>query len=187
MWRNRRGKLLLRRVPEVDVVLGPQYVPHLRNVLAQVQWGHQVVATSPIIHQEDFGKPIRGHDLKAWVNVIYGCNEHCTYCVVPAVRGMEQSRPMETILKECMDLAQSGYKEITLLGQNIDAYGRDMVPKRTFYNLLHYLNANLPDKMRIRYVTSHPRYFSDRVIDAVAELDKVCEWYVEVVVVSFVW
>jgi tRNA-2-methylthio-N6-dimethylallyladenosine synthase len=130
-----------------------------------------------MIHQEDFAKPIRGHDLKAWVNIIYGCNEHCTYCVVPAVRGMEQSRPMENVLQECLELAEQGYKEITLLGQNIDAYGRDMTPKRTFYDLLHYLNVNIPTKMRIRYVTSHPRYFSDRVIDAVADLDKVCECF----------
>jgi tRNA-2-methylthio-N6-dimethylallyladenosine synthase len=85
---------------------------------------------------------------------------------------------MEAILKECLSLASSGYKEITLLGQNIDAYGRDMTPRRTFADLLRYLNDNLPDGTieRIRYVTSHPRYFSDRVIDAVADLDKVCEW-----------
>jgi tRNA-2-methylthio-N6-dimethylallyladenosine synthase len=96
---------------------------------------------------------------------------------------MEQSRSMETILQECLDLVENrGYKEITLLGQNIDAYGRDMVPKRSFADLLHYLNANLPSSdsgstVRLRYVTSHPRYFSDRVIDAVASLDKVCECF----------
>lgn len=90
---------------------------------------------------------------------------------------------METILQECLDLVENrGYKEITLLGQNIDAYGRDMVPKRSFADLLQYLNANLPTPenggtLRLRYVTSHPRYFSDRVIDAVASLDKVCECF----------
>jgi tRNA-2-methylthio-N6-dimethylallyladenosine synthase len=100
-------------------------------------------------------------------------------------RGMEQSRSMESILQECLDLVVNhGYKEITLLGQNIDAYGRDMVPKRSFADLLHYLDANLPRDSgsslggpRIRYVTSHPRYFSDRVIEAVATLDKVCECF----------
>jgi tRNA-2-methylthio-N6-dimethylallyladenosine synthase len=175
---QQEGEALLRRVPEIDVVLGPQYIPHLKNVLESVEWGHQVVATSPMIHQDkDFAKPIRGHRIRAFVNVIMGCNEHCSYCVVPGTRGMEQSRPMEAILDECLDLAANGYKEITLLGQNIDAYGRDMTPKRNFADLLIYLNANLPEKMRIRYVTSHPRYFSDRVIDAVAELDKVCECF----------
>jgi tRNA-2-methylthio-N6-dimethylallyladenosine synthase len=197
---QQEGEQLLKRVPEVDVVMGPQYVPHLKNVLESVEWGHQVVATSPMVHQEDDylngnnnsnnnnsnNRPIRGHDVKAWVNVIYGCNEHCTYCVVPAVRGMEQSRPMEHILRECQDLVtNNGYREITLLGQNIDAYGRDMVPKRTFCDLLEFLNANLSssssshnnNKVRIRYVTSHPRYFSDRVIHAVASLDTVCECF----------
>lgn len=176
---QQEGEELLRRVPEVDVVLGPQYVPFLENVLESVEWGHQLVVTAPMLHQEDndFAKPVRGHSVRAWVNVIHGCNEHCTYCVVPATRGMEQSRTMESILQECLGLAENGYKEVTLLGQNIDAYGRDMVPKRTFAELLEYLNANLPDKTRIRYVTSHPRYFSDRVIDAVANLDKVCECF----------
>lgn len=99
--------------------------------------------------------------------------------MVPATRGMEQSRTMEHILQECLDLAAHGYKEVTLLGQNIDAYGRDMVPKRTFAELLEFLNHNLPSGSieRIRYVTSHPRYFSDRVIDAVTNLDKVCECF----------
>eukprot|EP00536_Pseudo-nitzschia_multiseries_P017280 jgi/Psemu1/224359/e_gw1.1468.7.1 len=198
---QQEGKALLRKIPEIDVVLGPQYVPYLGSVLEQIEWGHQLVVTAPTIiadnykaagalpENDDFSaKPIRGHSVRAWVNVIYGCNEHCTYCVVPATRGMEQSRSMESILQECLDLVENrGYKEITLLGQNIDAYGRDMVPKRTFANLLHYLNANLPSSatatttatrsIRLRYVTSHPRYFSDNVIDAVASLDTVCECF----------
>jgi hypothetical protein len=172
---QQEGEELLRRVPEIDVVLGPQYVPFLKNVLESVEWGKQVVATAPMLHMEDndFSKPIRGgQGVKAFVNVIHGCNEHCTYCVVPATRGMEQSRSMEGLLNECLDLTENGYKEVTLIGQNIDAYGRDMTPKRTFAELLEYLNSNLPRQTRIRYVTSHPRYFSDRVIDAVANLDK---------------
>lgn len=179
---QQEGEALLRRVPEIDVVLGPQYVPFLKNVLEAVSYGSQVVATAPMLIQDSSqqhptAKPIRGHDVRAWVNVIYGCNEHCTYCVVPATRGMEQSRSMESILQECLELSENGYKEITLLGQNIDAYGRDMVPKRTFADLLEFLNHRLAAPMRLRYVTSHPRYFSDRVIDAVASLDKVCECF----------
>lgn len=84
---QQEGQALLRRVPEIDVVLGPQYVPYLANVLERVREGHQVVATAPMLIQEDYSQPIRGHDVRAWVNVIYGCNEHCTYCVVPATRG----------------------------------------------------------------------------------------------------
>jgi tRNA-2-methylthio-N6-dimethylallyladenosine synthase len=176
---QQEGEALLKRVPEVDLVMGPQYVSRLGDLLEDVSRGHQVVATDPTLLSEDISRPVRGHDLRAWVNVIHGCNEHCTYCVVPGVRGVEQSRTMESILLECLDLAEKGYKEITLLGQNIDAYGRDQSPRRTFADLLHYLNDAIPSGTieRIRYVTSHPRYFSDRVIDAVASLDKVCECF----------
>jgi tRNA-2-methylthio-N6-dimethylallyladenosine synthase len=180
---QQEGAALLKRLPEIDAVVGPQYVPYLHNVLEIISSGQQLVATAPMLLQEqntvdDFhSQPIRGHAVRAWVNVIHGCNEHCTYCVVPGTRGMEQSRTMDTILQECLDLAAAGYREVTLLGQNIDAYGRDMVPKRTFADLLEYLNTHLPNPMRIRYATSHPRYFSDRVIDAVANLDKVCECF----------
>jgi len=177
---QQEGEALMRRVPEVDAVIGPQYVPFLKTVLERVGLGQQVVATAPMLIAEDTDftqKPVRGHDVRAWVNVIYGCNEHCTYCVVPGTRGMEQSRSLQAILDECLDLASRGYREVTLLGQNIDAFGRDMVPKRTFAELLEFLNARLPDGMRIRYVTSHPRYFGSRVVDAVANLDKVCECF----------
>jgi tRNA-2-methylthio-N6-dimethylallyladenosine synthase len=194
---QQEGEALLRRFPEIDLVLGPQYIPWLGELLVEVGKGSQLCMTESMIWSErggvgtsgsvdstrekdgDWMVPIkRGHSTRAWVNVIYGCNEHCTYCVVPSVRGVEQSRSMEAILQECLSLAESGYKEITLLGQNIDAYGRDMMPRRTFADLLHYLNENLPSSLsRIRYVTSHPRYFSDRVIDAVANLDKVCECF----------
>jgi len=182
---QQEGQKLIRRFPEIDLVMGPQYVNRLPTLLDYVQDGHQVVATDPtLIMEDDFNNqggslltPVRGSDLKAWVNIIYGCNEHCTYCVVPATRGVEQSRTMENILLELKGLEAKGYKEVALLGQNIDAYGRDMVPKRNFADLLQYLNDNLDDDgiQRIRYVTSHPRYFSDRVIDAVANLPKVCE------------
>ncbi|KAK1743471.1 tRNA A37 methylthiotransferase [Skeletonema marinoi] len=194
---QQEGEALLRRFPEIDLVLGPQYIPWLGELLVEVGKGSQLCMTESMIWSEkggslaidkdssrekdgDWMTPIkRGHSVRAWVNVIYGCNEHCTYCVVPSVRGVEQSRSMEAILQECLQLAASGYKEVTLLGQNIDAYGRDMIPKRTFADLLHYLNDNLPPNTisRIRYVTSHPRYFSERVIDAVANLDKVCECF----------
>jgi len=202
---QQEGEALLRRFPEVDLVLGPQYIPWLGDLLIEVGKGSQLAMTESMIWSEGGGSvlsgdgransagwnssrdkdgdwmvPIkRGHSIRAWVNVIYGCNEHCTYCVVPSVRGVEQSRSMEAILQECLQLAATGYKEVTLLGQNIDAYGRDMTPRRTFADLLHYLNDNLPNNTisRIRYVTSHPRYFSDRVIDAVADLAKVCECF----------
>ena len=179
---QQEGEKLIQRIPEIDAVVGPQYIPYLSNILDAISYGQQVVVTAPMLIQDSeqdsfLQKPVRGHTVRAWVNIIHGCNEHCTYCVVPGTRGMEQSRTMEHILQECVQLQQQGYKEVTLLGQNIDAYGRDMIPKRTFADLLIYLNQNIPHPMRLRYVTSHPRYFSDRVIDAVASLEKVCECF----------
>jgi tRNA-2-methylthio-N6-dimethylallyladenosine synthase len=117
------------------------------------------------------------------VNVIYGCNERCTYCVVPSVRGQEQSRTPGAIRLEIGGLAARGFKEITLLGQNIDAYGRDLpgiTPdgrrQHTLTDLLHHIH-DVAGIERIRFATSHPRYFTARLIDACAELPKVCEHF----------
>ncbi len=178
---QQEGSDLLRRIPEIDIVMGPQYVTQLSSLLQTImEGGHQVVATDPLLlPQDDYSQPVRGHSIRAWVNIIHGCNEHCTYCVVPNVRGVEQSRSYQSILEEINNLAKLGYREITLLGQNIDAYGRDMKPKRTFSDLLLFLEENVsPEIKRIRYVTSHPRYFSPRVIDVVASPNnRICECF----------
>jgi tRNA-2-methylthio-N6-dimethylallyladenosine synthase len=179
---QQEGERLLRRVPELDAVMGPQYANRLGDILAQVEQGQQVVATEAIDIVEDVTKPRRDSRVTAWVNVIYGCNEHCTYCVVPKVRGKEQSRQPEAIKQEIMGLAAQGYKEITLLGQNIDAYGRDLGTRpdgryRVTLTDLLYLIHDVPGIERIRFVTSHPRYFTERLIQACAELPKVCEYF----------
>ncbi|MDC0833302.1 tRNA-2-methylthio-N(6)-dimethylallyladenosine synthase MiaB [Leptolyngbya valderiana BDU 20041] len=180
---QQEGEALLRRVPELDMVMGPQHANRLGDLLEQVLAGNQVVATEPVHIIEDITKPRRDSKVTAWVNVIYGCNERCTYCVVPNVRGTEQSRTPEAIRTEIEDLARQGYKEITLLGQNIDAYGRDLpgtTPegrhKHTLTDLLYYVH-DVPGIDRIRFATSHPRYFTERLIRACQELPKVCEHF----------
>ncbi|MCS7030442.1 MAG: tRNA (N6-isopentenyl adenosine(37)-C2)-methylthiotransferase MiaB [Gloeomargarita sp. SKYG116] len=179
---QQEGERLLRRVPELDLVMGPQYANRLGDLLAQVEQGQQVVATDEIDIIEDITKPRRSSRVTAWVNVIYGCNEHCTYCVVPLVRGKEQSRQPEAIKNEIIGLAEQGYKEVTLLGQNIDAYGRDLGTRPdgryrvTLTDLLYFIH-DVPGIERIRFVTSHPRYFTERLIRACAELPKVCEHF----------
>ena len=130
---QQEGEKLLRRVPELDLVMGPQHANRLGDLLEQVFDGNQVVATEPIHIIEDITKPRRDSKVTAWVNVIYGCNEKCSYCVVPSVRGLEQSRYPADIRREMEELGRQGYKEITLLGQNIDAYGRDL-PEVAFRN-----------------------------------------------------
>ncbi|MEO0984530.1 MAG: tRNA (N6-isopentenyl adenosine(37)-C2)-methylthiotransferase MiaB [Cyanobacteria bacterium J06639_14] len=180
---QQEGEKLLRRVPELDLVMGPQHANRLEDLLTQVFAGNQVVATDPVHIMEDITKPRRDSNVTAWVNVIYGCNERCTYCVVPSVRGVEQSRTPEAIRAEMAVLGQQGYKEVTLLGQNIDAYGRDLPGitaegrrQNTLTDLLYYVH-DVPGIERLRFATSHPRYFTERLIRACAELPKVCEHF----------
>lgn len=180
---QQEGEQLLRRVPELDLVMGPQHANRLQELLEQVFAGQQIVATEPIHIVEDITKPRRDSQVTAWVNVIYGCNERCTYCVVPNVRGVEQSRTPQAIRSEMIELGKQGYKEITLLGQNIDAYGRDLPGTtetgrhlHTFTDLLYYVH-DVEGVDRLRFATSHPRYFTERLIKACAELPKVCEHF----------
>lgn len=180
---QQEGESLLRRVPELDLVMGPQHANRLDVLLAQVEQGQQVVATEEHHILEDITTARRDSAICGWVNVIYGCNERCTYCVVPSVRGKEQSRLPAAIRLEMEGLAAQGFKEITLLGQNIDAYGRDLpgiTPEgrrqHTLTDLLQFVH-NVEGLERIRFATSHPRYFTERLIDACAELPKVCEHF----------
>lgn len=180
---QQEGEMLLRRVPELDLVMGPQHANRLQDLLEQVFSGNQVVATEAVHIFEDITKPRRDSRVTAWVNVIYGCNERCTYCVVPNVRGVEQSRTPDAICAEMEELSRQGYKEVTLLGQNIDAYGRDLPGataegrhQHTFTDLLYAVH-DVPGIERLRFATSHPRYFTERLIRACAELPKVCEHF----------
>ncbi|PWL21609.1 MAG: tRNA (N6-isopentenyl adenosine(37)-C2)-methylthiotransferase MiaB [Synechococcus sp. XM-24] len=180
---QQEGESLLRRVPELDLVMGPQHANRLDVLLSQVEQGQQVVATEEHHILEDITTARRDSSICGWVNVIYGCNERCTYCVVPSVRGKEQSRLPEAIKLEMEGLAAQGFKEITLLGQNIDAYGRDLpgiTPEgrrqHTLTDLLQFVH-DVEAIERIRFATSHPRYFTERLIDACADLPKVCEHF----------
>jgi len=180
---QQEGEALLRRVPELDLVMGPQHANRLGTLLERVESGQQVVATEDHHILEDITTARRESSVCAWVNVIYGCNERCTYCVVPSVRGREQSRLPQAIRQEMEALAARGYREITLLGQNIDAYGRDLpgiTPEGRRAHTLTDLLQQVHDVRgieRIRFATSHPRYFSERLIDACAALPKLCEHF----------
>ena len=180
---QQEGESLLRRVPELDLVMGPQHVNNLENLLGQVDLGNQVAATEETFISEDITSARRESSICGWVNIIYGCNERCSYCVVPSVRGKEQSRYPNAIKSEIQKLADDNFKEITLLGQNIDAYGRDLPgttkagrKENTLTDLLYYIH-DVKGIRRIRFATSHPRYFSKRLINACYELDKVCEHF----------
>lgn len=115
----------------------------------------------------------RTSGLNAWVNIMYGCNNFCSYCIVPYVRGRERSRNMDDIVNEVKDLVNSGYKTITLLGQNVNSYGNDIDDKSiTFANLLQTI-ANLEGDFRLKFMTSHPKDLTDEVIDVIANNKKI--------------
>ncbi len=180
---QQEGEALLRRVPEIDLVMGPQHANRLESLLNQVDNGQQVLATDEQHIYEDIATARRESAICGWVNIIYGCNERCTYCVVPSVRGKEQSRTPQAIKHEIEELARIGYKEITLLGQNIDAYGRDFKAyefnksgQLTLSYLLEYIH-DIEGIERIRFATSHPRYFTKELINVCAKLPKVCEHF----------
>ena len=117
---------------------------------------------------------VRDNTLKAWVSIMYGCNNFCTYCIVPYVRGRERSRMPEDILAECKCVIEKGAKEITLLGQNVNSYGKDLESGMDFADLLAAI-AELPGDFKIRFMTSHPRDASEKLFDTMAKYDKIAK------------
>ena len=115
---------------------------------------------------------LREDKFRAWVSIMYGCNNFCSYCIVPYVRGRERSRMPENILNEIKELAKAGYKEITLLGQNVNSYGNDLKMDIDFADLIREVNK-IDGIVRIKFMTSHPKDISDKLIDAMAECEKV--------------
>lgn len=157
---------IIRKTPYVDFVIGPQNINSLHSVISADK--KLVIDENPGLGAEEFVTK-RENSLKAWVSIMYGCNNFCSYCIVPHTRGRETSRRSGHIIQEVRRLYEEGYKEITLLGQNVNSYRSDI----GFVDLLRKVSA-IPIK-RIRFVTSHPRDFSSELMDAVSELPNVCE------------
>ncbi len=174
---QQEGDRILQRVPHADLVFGPQNIPKLPALLAQVQTRrHQLsdLADNPLWDEQLF--PLRRDSpFQAWVTVMQGCDKFCTFCVVPYTRGREQSRPTAAIIHEVQTLAAQGYKEVTLLGQNIDSYGKRSPEGKDLADLLSLLHR-IDGIERLRFITSHPRDFSEKLMCMVGTLDKVCEY-----------
>ncbi len=160
----------------VDLIFGTHNLHRLPELLHQVETsGQQVIEVWDEAGEMIEGLPAqRASGLKAYVTIMYGCNEKCTYCVVPLVRGRERSRQPEAIVAEVAALAAGGAKEVMLLGQNVNAYGRDLADPVGFAELLRRVDA-VPGIRRIRYTSPHPRYFTDDVIESMAACPAVCE------------
>ncbi|MBQ6426590.1 MAG: tRNA (N6-isopentenyl adenosine(37)-C2)-methylthiotransferase MiaB [Clostridia bacterium] len=162
-----------RRFRHVDLVMGTNSIASLPDYLMRISAGYRVNAVTGINEDVVEGIPsVRNLSHSAFVNIMYGCNNFCTYCIVPYVRGRERSRRSEDILREIRSLADAGYTEITLLGQNVNSYGNTNGDIR-FPELLARVNG-VDGLKRIRFMTSHPKDLSDRLIDAMAENSRVC-------------
>ena len=176
---QQKAENIFKRAPYVDFVLGTHNIYKLPEIVKLVEDGQKVCECTETHKTED----TRGFEIKraksvnAWVNITEGCNNFCTYCIVPYTRGRERSRLPEVIIQEAKDALKAGHKEITLLGQNVDSYGKDFIDKNyRLADLLRDLNS-LDGKFRIRFVTSYPTDITDELIKTVIDLDKVCEYF----------
>lgn len=167
---------ILKRFPYVDIIFGTHNSYKFPEYLHRVQTdGVQIKEIFDKEAEIVEGVPIdRKSSVKAFVTIMYGCNNFCTYCVVPFVRGRERSRKPEDIIKEIKELVAQGYKEVTLLGQNVNSYGKGLEEEISFADLLRRINE-IDGLERIRFMTSHPKDLNIEVIHAIRDCDKLCE------------
>lgn len=174
------AEVIATKFPFVDIILGTSNIHLLEQKIVELE-ERRLRKRGKIIDIDTNEKPAVNEDTipyrtsypNAWVNIMYGCNNFCSYCIVPFVRGRERSRDPEVILEEVQSLVNAGYKEITLLGQNVDSYGSDRNDGVNFYTLLQKI-AKIEGKFRLRFMTSHPKDLSEEVIKLIAETPNFC-------------
>ena len=169
---------LFRKFPHLDFVIGTNNITDLDHVLDEVLYTKRQVCKTDDRFEENLNYLTAHRDskIKAHVSIIRGCDKFCTYCVVPYTRGEEVSRPPESIVEECKQLVEKGYKEITLLGQNVNSYGKDRPEWNCkFHDLLYRLDA-IPSMERIRFMTSHPVDITVELMHALRDLPSLCEF-----------
>ncbi len=166
---------LHERFPFIDIIFGTHNLEDFASLLKEKLSRKKSVIK--VLEKEDGiteGTPKKRNSYpNAWVNIIYGCNNFCTYCIVPYVRGRERSRKMDDIIAECRALVNEGYKEITLLGQNVNSYGHD-IKNADFATLLREI-CKIDGKFRLRFMTNHPKDLSEDMVKVMAESDKICK------------
>ena len=173
------GEMLFERMPHVDLVIGPQGIYRLPYLLRALEEGERHITYTTL--KEDFEIPFidaplpRLGDVRAYVTIMQGCNNFCTYCIVPYVRGREVSRPSEHIMREIEGLIEQGIKDITLLGQNVNSYGRGLNEDIDFPRLLKKIDKAFGNQIRLRFTTSHPKDLSNELINCFRELQSLCE------------
>lgn len=168
------AEILKKKYPYVDIILGTSNLEKLTDAVLDIRRKKRTLCIQDPTVDPDKKLPVfRTSYPNAWVNIMYGCNNFCTYCIVPYVRGRERSRREDDIIADCKKLLQEGYKEITLLGQNVDSYGSDL-SEGNFASLLQKV-ANLGGKYRVRFMTSHPKDLNDETIEVIANNPNICK------------
>lgn len=166
-----KAELLVKKFPFIDIIFGTHNVAELPDLIERKKREKKIVSLlEDRAETEDGAQPVRTSYPNAWVNITYGCNNFCTYCIVPYVRGREKSRSAAVILDEVRSLVAAGYREITLLGQNVNSY-RD---GETDFPALLDAVASVEGKFRVRFMTSHPKDFSARLVAVMKKHDKIC-------------
>lgn len=171
---QKEKRKIIKRFPEVDIVLGTNDVIHLKKAIDKAKKGEKTIFASSDFKSFNSAIPfLKKGNIKEFVTIMEGCNNFCSYCIVPFVRGRERSRPVEDIICEVEHLAKGGCKEVTLLGQNVNSYNSPSSDACDFSTLLEKINE-IEGIERIRFVTSHPKDFDRKLINAIKRLDKVC-------------
>ena len=175
MQQSEAGQKLFKRFPFVDIVFGTNELHRFPLLFEQAYHGERTIQVRDIDGEIAEGLPVsRSSSFSTFTNITYGCNNFCSYCIVPYVRGRERSRSSSDIVEEIRGLAASGFKEVTLLGQNVNSYSGDG-GSTDFPALLRLVHAEVPELARIRFMTSHPKDLSPRLMETMAELPRVCK------------
>ena len=169
-----KAETLKRKFPFIDIIFGTSNVANFGEYLDEFLSSHKkIVSINDALNMDENISIYRTSGTNAWVNIIYGCNNFCTYCIVPYVRGREKSRNPENIISDIESLLKQGYKEITLLGQNVNSYGKDVADGKDFAYLLNRI-GELDGKFRLRFLSSHPKDLTEETVDAIARHTNIC-------------
>ncbi len=172
---QQEGQVLLNRFPYLDFVVGTAQLTAIPSLLQAGATRSVVTARAPSYSYPVDAPVQRQSNIRAWVSIMEGCDHFCTFCVVPFTRGRERSRPPQEIVEEIRGLKRQGYREVTLLGQTVNSYGRKLQPPISFVELLHQIDQLVDSQMRIRFTSPHPLDVTDELAAAIAALPSLCE------------